>query len=226
MPSNLRSYTIRNLKKKHNFFRKFSVTNWIIILNVIAFIGFIIFLLINEANIDYVAIKPSNILQGKYLWTFLTSMFMHANFTHIFVNMISLIFIGNFVEKLIGRKRFFWLYMISGIVAGLIFVLSALVFSADVNLYAVGASGAIFGLGGLLAILTPRLPVLVFFVIPMPMWAAMLFLMFGLWAISLAAGLPIGNWAHFGGLICGLAYGIYLKKKYKRKTRMISRYFR
>jgi membrane associated rhomboid family serine protease len=96
---------------------------------------------------------------------------------------------------------------------------------SDLNIYAVGASGAIFGLGGLLAVLTPRLPVLVMFIIPMPMWLAMVVLMFGLWAVSLAAGLPIGNIAHLGGLLVGLSYGVYLKKKYPRKTKMISRYF-
>ena len=76
-----------------------------------------------------------------------------------------------------------------------------------------------------MAVLTPRLPVLVFFVIPMPMWAAMGVLMFGLWALSLSFGLPIGNTAHLGGLIIGLGYGFYLKKQYPRKTKMISKYF-
>ena len=77
----------------------------------------------------------------------------------------------------------------------------------------------------MLAVLTPRLPVLVFFVIPMPMWAAMGVLMFGLWALSLGLGLPIGNTAHLGGLLVGVGYGFYLKKKFPRKTAMISKYF-
>ena len=106
-----------------------------------------------------------------------------------------------------------------------IFVLIALATGTDLNVYAVGASGAIFALGGLLAVLTPRLPVLVFFIIPMPMWAAMGFLMFGLWALSFGLGLPIGNTAHFGGLIVGLGYGFYLKRRYPRKTAMIGKYF-
>ena len=80
-------------------------------------------------------------------------------------------------------------------------------------------------MGGLLAVLTPRLLVLVFFVILMPMWAVMIFLMFGIWALSLGLNLPVGNIAHLGGLIVGLGYGFYLKKKYPRKTKMISKYF-
>jgi membrane associated rhomboid family serine protease len=45
------------------------------------------------------------------------------------------------------------------------------------------------------------------------------------WIASAASGFPIGNTAHFGGLVAGLAYGAYLRTKYKRKTRMISKYF-
>ncbi len=223
-----RRYTKRHLKPNlfAYFFSNLSITNWIILVNIIFFFFAFLLLAQNQSFLDYIALKPSNILQGKKLWTILTSMFMHGSFSHLFVNMISLMFIGNFVEQIIGRKRFFWFYMLSGLVAGLAFVFLALIFSNELNIYAVGASGAIFGLGGLLMILTPRLPVLLFFVIPMPMWLAMLFLLFGLWIISFFAGLPIGNTAHLGGLICGLVFGLYLRKKYKKKVMVLNRMFR
>ena len=202
-------------------------TGVIILVNVVAFVGFLILLnSFGEENIvGLLALQPAAVLAGKNLWTFVTSMFMHAGLGHLFVNMISLMFIGSFVERLIGKKRFLWLYFVGGLFAGLFFVLISFITGTDLNIYAVGASGAIFCLGGLLAVLTPRLPVLVFFIIPMPMWMAMIFLMGGLWIISAIAGLPIGNTAHLGGLLVGLGYGFYLKRKYPRKTRMISRYF-
>ena len=204
-----------------------SYTGALIAANVVAFVGVLVLMVsFDEAKVvSWVALMPAVILQGQNVWTFFTSMFMHAGFGHLFVNMISLMFIGGFVEKLIGKKRFLSLYFAGGLFAGLFFVLIALASGVDMNVYAVGASGAIFALGGLLAVLTPRLPVLVFFIIPMPMWAAMGFLMFGLWALSLGLGLPIGNTAHLGGLIVGLGYGFYLKRRFPRKTRMISRYF-
>jgi uncharacterized protein len=204
-----------------------SYTGGLIAVNVVAFVGVLILMVsFGEARVvSWVALMPAMVLQGQGVWTFFTSMFMHAGFGHLFVNMISLMFIGGFVEKLIGKKRFLSLYFAGGLFAGLFFVLIALASGTDLNVYAVGASGAIFALGGLLAVLTPRLPVLVFFIFPMPMWAAMGFLMFGLWALSLGLGLPIGNTAHFGGLIVGLGYGFYLRKRFPRKTRMISRYF-
>ncbi len=211
---------------KRSFFRNLSLTSWLIIINVAFFIVTSLLVSINESYIDYLALKPSNIFQGKYLWTLITSMFMHANFGHLLVNMISLLFIGTFIEKIIGRKRLFWVYMLSGLAASLSFVLLSLIFSSEMDIFAVGASGAIFGLGGLLMILTPKLPVLVFFIIPMPMWIAMIFLLLVLWFISYTAGLPIGNTAHLGGLVAGLMYGLYLRHKYKRKVQMLGRIFR
>ena len=179
------------------------------------------------------ALQPLAFFSGMII-PLLTSMFMHGSFTHLLVNMISLFFIGNFVERLIGRKRLFWLYIGGGIFAGLFFVflsyffgvsaLGARIFGSP-EIYAVGASGAIFALGGLLAVLTPKLRVYVFFIIPMRMWFAMVVLLFVLWVASVGAGLPIGNTAHLGGLLVGLIYGFYLKKKYKQKTEMIGRYF-
>jgi len=59
----------------------------------------------------------------------------------------------------------------------------------------------------------------------MPMWAAMVVLMFGLWTISAAGNLPVGNTAHFGGLLVGLIYGFYLRKKYPRKINRINKLF-
>lgn len=211
--------------RERGFFYNFSITNWIILVNVVFFVFVAIFLSINQAYINYVALKPSNILQGKDLWTLLTSMFTHANFGHLFVNMISLLFIGNFVEKIIGRKRFFWFYLLSGIIAGLFFVFVALIFQTELDTYAVGASGAIFALGGLLMILTPKLPVLVFFILPMPMWLAMIFLLGFLWVVSLLAGIPIGNTAHLGGLLAGIIYALYLKRKYRRKVKLLRKMF-
>ncbi len=204
---------------------RISYTGILIFANVVFFIFALLMINNSLLKLSEIALQPGKIVNGESLWTLITSMFMHGGLGHLFVNMVSLMFIGGFVEKLIGYKRFLGLYFASGIFAGIFFVLIAAILGADLNVFAVGASGAIFGIGGLLAVLTPRLPVLVFFVIPMPMWIAMAFLLFGLWAISIGTGLPIGNTAHLGGLLVGLGYGFYLKNKYPNKTRMISRHF-
>ncbi len=204
-----------------------SVTNILILISVVlSFLFFLLLIFVGQTKIiDFFALKPSNIFSLKYLWTILTHMFIHGSAIHLFVNMISLFFIGNFLEQIIGRKRFLPFYFIAGFSSALFFILCSLLYKADFSSYAVGASGAIFGLATLLAVLIPRLRVYVFFVVPMPLWLAIIVLLFGLWAISFLAGLPIGNTAHLGGTIAGLVYGLYLRRKYRRKVRLLRRYF-
>lgn len=221
----VRVYSI-SPRKKRNPFGSLSVTFTLILINVVAFVVFAILLGSNLVSIDAIAIKPANILQGNYLWTFITSMFMHGSLFHIFANMFSLMFIGTLVERILGAKRYLYFYLASGLLAGLFFVLFSLVFPADFNTFAVGASGALFGVAGLMAILTPNLPLYVMF-IPIPIKAkyAIPGLLVILWLISIAGNVPIGNTAHLGGLLVGIGYGIYLRTKYKKKTRFISKHF-
>ena len=224
---NIREPASKHLRRNLNFgFFNFSITTNLIIINVVAFFVFTLLLAFKVIPIDFVAIKPSNIFAGKYLWTFLTSMFMHGGFFHLFANMLSLFFIGSLVEKILGKKRYIYFYLISGLLASLFFVLSSLIFTADINSYAVGASGALFGVIGLLVLLTPNLPVYVMFIpIPIKMKYAAPGLLIVLWLISIAGDIPIGNTAHLGGLLVGLGYGFYLRKKYKNKTNYIRKHF-
>ena len=214
-----------NISRRRGIFG-LSVTSILILVNVLAYIIFSLLIAVNAIPIDFVALKPASILQGKYLWTFITSMFMHANIFHIFANMISLFFLGTFMERILGRKRYLYFYLIAGLVSGLFFVLASLVFTGDMATFAVGASGAIFGIAGLMIVLSPNLPLYVMF-IPIPVKAkyAIPGLLVLLWLISLAGNIPIGNTAHLGGLLAGIMYGIYLRNKYKRKTQYLNKMF-
>ncbi len=213
-------------RRKPSFLKNISANTIIIAINVILFIIFTILLSTNLISIDLIAIKPANILQGLYLWTFLTSMFMHAGFFHLFVNMFSLIFVGSLIERIIGKKRFVNFYLLAGIFSSLLFVLTALFIPSDFNSYAVGASGALFGLIGLMMLLTPNLKVYIMFIpIPIKIKYAAPGMLIVLWLISIAGNIPLGNIAHLGGLIAGLSYGLYLRKKYKRKMQLISKRF-
>jgi membrane associated rhomboid family serine protease len=228
------TYIYRVSSNKRNFLKDFSVNAWIILINILFFFGFMLYVLFSKISssegliqlYNYIAINPANIIAGKYLWTFLTSMFMHGSFWHLFANMFSLFFIGSLTQKIIGQKRYLYFYLISGLFASLLFVVLALLFNMDINTYAVGASGAIFGLVGFLMVITPNLPVYVMFIpIPIKMKYAAPGILIVLWLISIAGDIPIGNTAHLGGLITGLFYGIYLKNKYKNKTKAISKHF-
>jgi membrane associated rhomboid family serine protease len=60
----------------------------------------------------------------------------------------------------------------------------------------------------------------------MPLWIGMIFMLGILWWASIGIGLPIGNTAHLGGLIIGLIYGFYLRKRYIKKITLLNRILR
>lgn len=237
---------IRFYAKRPRFprFSGLSVTNQLIWANVIFFIFVIILMLLFGVKVfDYVALKPNSVMQGRYIWTVITSMFMHApgliiplfSF-HLLINMFVLFSLGNLCEKIIGRKRYFVFYIISGIIAGLMFVLLAYFFGNSAlgerifgssGVAAVGASGAIFAIAGLFMILTPRLKFMIIFLpfFSLPAYLMIPLVLFVTWIFSSSVGASIGNTAHFGGFLCGVLYGLYLRNRYKRKTRMLARYF-
>ncbi len=136
-------------------------------------------------------------------WTIVTNLFVHAGFGHIIVNMLTLYFFGTYLSRLVGKNKFLLVYFGGGILGNILFILLGQPFSiAD------GASGAIFALGGVLAVMRPKLRVLVFFLIPAPLWAAVIG---GFLIISF---LPFIAWqAHLGGLIFGLIAGYFFRKR-------------
>jgi len=224
-----------------------SYTLILILVNIIFFL-IIMFSLpfLGEENFitffrNYIALTPA--VFSSHPWTLLTSMFMHAPgypfaifSAHLLVNMLSLFFLGSFLEKIIGSKRLLGLYFIGGIAGSLLLLLlyslssdpriialsffSSQSMKTAVDISAVGASAAIFALAGCLAVLVPRLGVVVFFVIPMRLWMAIIFLIV---IMSLVPG--VANSAHLGGLLVGFFYAIYLRKKYKKKVAILNKIF-
>ena len=87
----------------------------------------------------------SSSAQHEY-WRMFTSLFLHSGIFHIAFNMWALWIVGGFVETVLGRHKFVILYFISG------FAGSVLVLVAAPNAVVVGASGAIFGVFGALAV--------------------------------------------------------------------------
>jgi membrane associated rhomboid family serine protease len=239
---NYRKYTRRHLGKGFlgrifkNWLNNFSVTTWIIILNVIFFIV-ALFLGVftgqcGETVCKYIALQPANILHGsRYLWTFLTSMFMHGGFGHLLINMFVLFSLGRMMERIIGKKRYFWFYLISGLFAGLVFVLLAGLLPGFESIvgsneaYAVGASGAIFAVAGLFVMLIPKARFMIIFLpfFSLPGYIMVPAVLILTWIASIATGLPVGNSAHLGGFLFGLGYGLYLRGKYKNKIKQLNK---
>jgi len=154
---------------------------------------------------NYLALNPDFVMQRP--WTLITHMFVHANFDHLFWNMLFLFFFGMELERRVGDKKFLQIYILSGIVAAL----GQMMISGG---SLVGASGALYGVMGCLAIIAPEIRVLLFFVIPLSIRSAVvLFALIDF--LTLGAGDNIAHMAHIVGLLVGLAYGQMMMKKPK-----------
>jgi membrane associated rhomboid family serine protease len=183
---------------------------WVLIsVNVLIFVATSVasgsFLGLSQSVIQQVGI--SRITFTSQPWTIVSAMFVHDGIYHILFNMIALYFYGMYVLTLVGEARFFLVYFIGGLIGNALFLLLAGPYSV-----AVGASGAIFALGGTLVMLAPRLKVIIFPIpIPMDLWIAII--LFAL--ISLSPGVA---WqAHAGGLVTGLAAGYIFKMQTRRR---------
>jgi rhomboid family protein len=135
-------------------------------------------------------------------WQLVTSAFLHANFTHIFLNLFALYMFGKPVERELGTIRFLELYLLAVLSAGLV-QLAVVSFSDGPPYPTLGASGGVFGVllafGKLFprSIVTPLFPP-----IPMRAWVFV-----GLYAlVELASGVfgtqqGVAHFAHLGGML-------------------------
>jgi len=164
--------------------------------------------------LEYFSFVP--VLAFSQPWRFLTSIFLHANFAHLFYNMLALFFFGLYLERLVTQKIYLTIFFISGIFGNILFLLTTF----NPSIPAVGASGAIYGIIGALAALRPFAIVYVYFT-PMP-----LIVMAFIWALISFIGIfvpsGIAHAAHLSGLITGYLIGYFLKKR--EGKRYVARY--
>lgn len=144
--------------------------------------------------------------------TVLSSMFLHASWLHLALNLVFLAWVGKYCEWVLGRWRFAALYLVSGIAGGVLQYLTAPMSLAPV----VGASGAIAGVFGAYAVLFARSRVDARTVLGVRLssevltasWYAATWI--GLQLLTALAfntgGQGIAIWAHIGGFITGLLF--------------------
>jgi membrane associated rhomboid family serine protease len=176
---------------------------WIIIaLNLLLFIA----TLINGNIILLLGLQPISFLARP--WTIVTNLFIHGGVWHIFANMITLYFFGSFLCRLIGVKKFLLVYFAGGILGNIVFIL----LPPSPFSIAIGASGAVFALGGALAVMMPKLRVFVFPIpAPIPLWIAVIG---GFIILSIFSPLLGIAWqAHLGGLVLGLVAGYIFRRR-------------
>lgn len=155
--------------------------------------------------------------------TLITSVFMHGGLAHIIGNLLFLYIFGDNIEDALGHSRYFFFYLLCGVIAGLAHVFSTYFFGQSLYVPSLGASGAISGVMGGYILLFPAKRVYIwlffFFTISVPAFIAV-----GLWFIfqvTTSLGI-IGNdetatgvayAAHIGGFIAGLLLVKFFERK-------------
>ncbi|WP_313804082.1 rhomboid family intramembrane serine protease [Flavobacterium sp.] len=136
-------------------------------------------------------------------WTFITYAFVHANFWHLVFNMIVLNFSSRLFLTYFTQKQFFGLYILGGIFAGLVFVLSYLILKDVSGL--VGASGAIMAILMAAATFSPLSEVRLLLIGNVKLWhIAAVILVLDL--IQIPVSNTGGHLAHLGGALFGFIY--------------------
>jgi membrane associated rhomboid family serine protease len=206
------------------------VTRNLLIINVLMFIGF----LLNQEKMTAVFALFYPASPYFHWWQYITHMFMHGGWWHIFFSMYTLFIFGSVLGRIIGEKKFLIFYFVCGLGAAALHTgveyLQAQSYMAQIaqgNTAAmqayqtlkmtptVGASGAIYGLLIGYAMLFPNAQLTLIFP-PITLTAKWWIIIFAV--IELVTGVTgmaagIAHFAHLGGMLFGFLLIRYWRKK-------------
>ncbi|MEI6092400.1 MAG: rhomboid family intramembrane serine protease [bacterium] len=178
-----------------------------IYINVFMYLATLIFSWMGfDLNI-LLGLVPYLVIKKYYIWQLFTYMFLHGSIFHLLFNMLMLWMFGSELCSLWGKHFFIKYYLICGLGGGLCVTALSLLFTEQLIVPTVGASGAIFGLFLAYGIIFKDKILYVFGIIPIK--ARPLVIIMGV--IELLSLLSertssISHLAHLGGLFSGLAY--------------------
>ena len=189
----------------------------IILINLAVFAFFLLIQIIDalfKSNIELLYIQPWFALPSDLLklatrpWTFITYMFTHQGFLHLFFNMLFLFMFGRIFMGYLGGRKFLSIYLLGGLAGGLLYVLFYNIFPAFTESVAIGsnrgASAAVMAIVVATATYNPNLEVRLFFVLPVKIvWIAVFFVVSDLIYLPDVEGNFGGHIAHLGGAIVG-----------------------
>lgn len=200
---------IKKQSRKSNGF-KINITDMVSTLLALNFVMFALELLfIKTPLISQICLS----FNKPELYQFITHQFIHSSVNHIYSNMVALVLVGSTVEEYLGKTKF----IISYLLCGLVGALSEIYFMKEyfeVDDTMAGASGAVFGMVALFALISKdymkifkweiRLSSFAWGLIISEVWTALKFTKDG-----------IGHFAHTGGIVCGII--IFILSRYARK---------
>lgn len=143
---------------------------------------------------------PARALQQP--WSFITYMFVHGDFWHLFFNMLGLFFFGPPVEERLGSREFIKYYTICGLIGG-----AVLAFIFAPNGMLIGASGAVYAVMLAFAYFWPDMPIYIWGIFPVKAkWLVIAFAAASVLFMVTPTGGNVAHWAHFGGFAVGFIY--------------------
>jgi membrane associated rhomboid family serine protease len=206
------------------------VTYALIIVNVLIYYGLEATGVLTQKIIGHLVFFPIEPDMINVPVSLVTSIFLHADGSHLWGNMAFLWAAGSVVERRVGSGAFLSYYIVMGVLAGLISVILGL-FLQVVVIHSLGASGAIAGVMGIFAVRcyfksmsfpVPLLGFLPFLNFNVKMNSMALIGFFFISDISSSIDVVSGqaesnvnHWAHIGGMVAGIAIA-YWKRMYKQ----------
>ena len=128
-------------KVEKTFKMKFPMITYILI-SINLFFFFIPYIFGQLGNVNGIMAMYAPYIRQGQVYRLFTSMFAHASITHVLLNCYSLYVVGSQMESFLGKIKFLFIYLLSGLAGALL----SMTFSG--NTASVGASGAIFGILG------------------------------------------------------------------------------
>lgn len=190
----------------------------LIALNVIAYILEVY--VENTYNFDYVLFYGSQnnglVLQGEY-WRLFTAMFLHADIYHLLGNMLSLLYLGMVVSRFFSKLELLITYFASGLIGNLL----SLIFLPK-NMYSLGASGAVMGMGGVLIFMLFFSKNRKQFRSTGNFFSLGFMVFYNLVYGVIRTSSNINNFAHFGGFVAGFVIALIVEKVIEKKVQTYS----
>lgn len=177
-----------------------SIVSTLIAINVAVYVLAVLSPTLADLFYGYGMMQAEAVMHGQ-VWRLITAQYLHdpSGMGHLLLNMLGLYFLGRPLEQIWSPKKFFTIYTLCGLLGNVFFTILGSRGVIDPRMPAVGASGSIYGLLGIVAVMFPSAVVLIMFMFPMRIRTAAL--IFG--GISFLTVLQRGP--NYGGEACHLA---------------------
>jgi len=154
----------------------------------------------------YLSMIPAAVIEEKWIWTFVTYMFMHGNISHVLFNMFGLFIFGMHTERQMGSKEFLLYYFVTGTLAGIL-SFAVYYFSGNLVVALMGASGALYAVMMAYAIFFPNSVIYIWGILPLRAPIMVLgYTVLSIFFVITGGGGNVAHLTHLAGFIFGWLY--------------------